>query len=82
MTASTIDMDYNFLQSVQKIRQVGEAVVKPNEAVYSRRKFKLQDRDRAILRAMEDGVGIRELPKGMEKREKNRIKWDAKYVCA
>lgn len=79
MKSSTVDMDYNFLKSVQKSRDRGVEIIK-SEAVNSRRKVALANRKRAIARAQEGGVNIRQLPKGMERMRSNQITWDSKYV--
>jgi len=80
---STIDMDFNFLKSVEKSREEGQSVVKKVDQGTSKtrkRKLVVAKRKRGMKKARERGVDVRELPEWMERTKENKVKWDAKYV--
>jgi hypothetical protein len=80
MKSSTIDMDFNFLQSVQKARDEAGRASKMEEKKSGKRKRRMADRKRALGRAIEAGVGVRVLPNGMDRMKNNLIDWDARYI--
>lgn len=80
MKSSTIDMDFSFLQSVQKARDEAGRASKMEEKKSGKRKRRMADRKRALRRAVEAGVGVRVLPNGMDRMKHNLIDWDAKYI--
>jgi hypothetical protein len=80
MKSSTVDMDFNFLQSVQKARDEAERASKMEEKKSGKRKRRKADRKRALGRAIAAGVGVRVLPNNMERMKNNLIDWDAKYI--
>lgn len=82
MKASTVDMDFNFLKTVQKTRDEGHSeIVKVDKgtAKNSRRKFLSAKRKAGKKRARERGVQVQTLPEWMERAQLNKTVWDASY---
>lgn len=84
MKSSTVDMDFNFLKSVQSTRDAGHGELKRLEkgvSMTSRRKLNLAKRMQGLKRALERGVEVRRMPQVMERAQQNKTKWDSKYVA-
>ena len=82
MKASTIDMDYNFLQKVKKTREVGKSEIQKlnNDAPKTRRrKLAWAKRESAISKACKQGIRLRGLPSWMERFKTNKLRWDKSY---
>lgn len=82
MRSSTIDMDFNFLKSVQKARIEGQDQLRKlsqEKPKTSRRKLEDAKRRRALQKAKERGVDLQNLPRWMERSESNKTRWDPKY---
>src|SRR5438045_3572403 len=82
MKASTIDMDFNFLKTVQKSHENGrhhiEKLEKRGES--STKKKRVQAKRRmALAKALERGCKVERLPKWMERSERNKTIWDSEY---
>jgi hypothetical protein len=82
MQSSTIDMDFNFLKTVQKVRAEGHNELRrlnQGQARNSQRKLDHAKRKSGFKRARERGVDIQELPQWMERTKQNKTKWDSAY---
>jgi hypothetical protein len=80
MKASTVDMDFNFLKTVQKTRDDGHREIQKLEkgsAKSSRRKLHAAKRKTGKKRASERGVHVQRLPQWMERTQLNKTVWDA-----
>jgi len=85
MKSSTVDMDFNFLKSVQSTRDAGHGELKRLEkgvSMTAKRKLNLAKRKQALKRAMERGVEVRTMSQVMERAQQNKTRWKSKYVIA
>jgi hypothetical protein len=83
MKSSTVDMDFNFLQSIHKSRAEARDQLNKLERGdlgSSRRKLDLGKRKTAFSKANERGFNVRSLPKHFEKFNLNKTTWDSKYL--
>jgi hypothetical protein len=79
MRASTIDMDYNFLQNIRKTREEGYGEIEKvgrGKARNKRQPRKESDKRRAMREARSKGLIMEELPSWMERSKQNQTKWD------
>lgn len=83
MTSATIDMDYNFLRTVNKARSEGQEEIRKlvnSQPMTSKRKLAFSKRKKAISEAREKGVDLCVLPSWMGRSRQSKVKWDAKYL--
>jgi hypothetical protein len=82
MKASTVDMDFNFLKTVQKSHESGrhhiEKLEKRGESS-KKKKVAQAKRRKALANALERGCKVEVLPKWMERSERNKTTWDSEY---
>ena len=82
MKPSTIDMDFNFLKKVQKTHDdgvYGLEKLEKGEPKTSRRKLEAAKRKTGLNKARNQGVDVMKLPSWMERSERNKTRWHAKY---
>jgi hypothetical protein len=82
MRASTIDADYNFLKTVDKAKAEGKEETKKldrGRSMTVRRKADEARRKRWIKEVARSGVEVRELPRWMERRTRNRSRFMEEY---
>lgn len=80
--SSTVDMDFNFLKTVQKTHDDGVyklAKLEKGKPKTSRRKLEAGKRKKGLNKARDRGVDVRKLPSWMERSERNKTRWHAKY---
>ena len=78
-------MDFNFLKNVEKTREKGQSAVRKTErgiSKTSKRKRAETRKKRAMKKAKERGVDVRDLPAWMERAKQNKIKWDSEHVSS
>jgi hypothetical protein len=75
-------MDFNFLKKVEKTREEGHSAIKKVEKGTSKTKKRKRSeakKKRAMNKAEERGVSVRELPAWMQRTKENKVKWDSQY---
>ena len=81
MKSSTVDMDFNFLKSVQSTRDTGHSELQRLEnkgsSMTSRRKIEKAKRKAGLKRALERGVRVKRMSQVMERAQANKTRWDA-----
>jgi hypothetical protein len=81
MKSSTVDMDFNFLKSVQTTRDTGHGELQRLEnkggSLTSRRKIEKAKRKAGLKRALERGVQVKRMPQMMQRAQLNKTRWDA-----
>jgi hypothetical protein len=83
MKSSTVDMDFNFLKTVQSTRDKGHSHLdrlEKGESLTARRKVSIARRRAGLSRAGDCGVQVRKMSKVMERAQRNMTRWDAKYT--